>query len=128
VAARKPKITELEHCSSIKEYEASVVWKRKSSEILDNKECMCAICGRRRWKWLVRLKKWKRVLAFGVHHITYERAGHEDSADLLVLCRLCHNFHHDILRYRKIAPVYESYALIAETVFPYTNCKTFKPW
>lgn len=31
-----------------------------------------------------------------VHHRTYERLGHEDATDLTVLCRGCHEKHHDI--------------------------------
>jgi hypothetical protein len=32
-----------------------------------------------------------------VHHRTYERRGHELLEDLIVLCRSCHQRHHDIL-------------------------------
>jgi 5-methylcytosine-specific restriction endonuclease McrA len=30
-----------------------------------------------------------------VHHATYERLGHEDPGDLVVLCGPCHKRHHD---------------------------------
>jgi hypothetical protein len=29
-----------------------------------------------------------------VHHLTYDRLGHEDPADLIGLCRACHSFLH----------------------------------
>jgi hypothetical protein len=31
-----------------------------------------------------------------VHHLTYERLGHERPDDLIVLCRMCHCEQHDI--------------------------------
>ena len=33
--------------------------------------------------------------ALEVHHNTYERLGHERAADLVVLCRACHQLFHD---------------------------------
>jgi len=29
-----------------------------------------------------------------VHHLLYDRLGHEKLSDLIVLCRLCHNAFH----------------------------------
>ena len=44
---------------SIREYEKSKEWRKKSDTILSDKETVCEICGRRRWKWQPRVKKWK---------------------------------------------------------------------
>lgn len=122
------KTTPPKHCKSIKEYEASPYWANKSLQLREDKDVVCAICGRRRWMWQVRNKRWKRSLVFNVHHITYANVPYEKEEDMLVLCRLCHNLSHDLLRYRNISPIYEAYAQIAETVFQYEGKDTFKPW
>ena len=36
-----------------------------------------------------------------VHHLTYDRIGHEDLADLITLCRQCHEAVTDIMRRRR---------------------------
>jgi len=116
------------HCASIKDYERSPFWRYKSSELLDNKECICHICKRRRWKWLTRKQQWKRVLRFGVHHRTYARCPHEAPEDLITVCSLCHIFCHDALRYRNISSLYGRVAEIVEEYFDYEGASTFIPW
>ena len=34
---------------------------------------------------------------FDIHHLTYERHGHEDPDDVLWLCRDCHDLRHDLV-------------------------------
>lgn len=128
MAKRKPKITELEHCTSIREYEASVIWKRKSAELLDDKECKCEICGRSRWKWQVRNKKWKRVLRFSVHHRHYRTVPNESREDFSVLCFTCHDGLHNILRLEDWAGPWKEIAAIARKWFFYEGNKGFVPW
>lgn len=117
-----------EHCATIGEYEKSAWWKAKSTALLEDKGCRCAICGRMRWKWLTRAKRWKRMLRFSTHHISYARAGNELPEDLVTLCSLCHTTSHELLRYRNISPMYEELAGIVDKYFRYDGADTFVPW
>ena len=128
MAKRKPKITELEHCASIREYEASVIWKRKSAELLDDKECVCSICGRHRWKFLPRVKKWKRLLRFSVHHKRYDNVPNEAPDDLIVVCYMCHDTAHLLLRLSEWLGPWKRIAEIIREYFVYEGNKGFKPW
>lgn len=116
------------HCESIKDYESSKFWHQLSSSILDNKDCTCNICGRKRWKWLTRKQQWKKVLRFSCHHITYANAGHELPGDIVPLCNLCHTTAHDLIRYRNISSMYARLAEIVDMYFKYDGADTFTPW
>lgn len=108
---------------SIREYEKSKEWRKKSDTILSDKEVVCEICGRRRWKWQPRVKKWKRVLRFAVHHKTYINVPDEKTEDLAILCSVCHSYSHDILRLRKLGDsrMWAELAIIIEKYFVYDN-------
>ena len=97
---------------SIKEYEASKIWRDKSKKILDDKDCKCAICGRHRWKKYKKKAGWKRMLRFSVHHVRYSNVPNEKPEDLLVLCWQCHDLCHLIFRLQHMAPFYSALAKI----------------
>jgi hypothetical protein len=99
---------------TIREYEAGPYWAKKSQSILDNKDCVCALCGRRRWKWMTRKNVWKRVLRFCVHHVSYENVPDEKPEDFLTLCWTCHDIGHSIFQKRNIAPLYAELAEVLE--------------
>ena len=50
-------------------------WRRKADERLELDGHCCQVCGK---------------AASDVHHLTYDRFGHEDMGDLVSLCRKCH--------------------------------------
>ena len=104
---------------TIQEYEASAYWRAKSKHILDDKTIECEMCHRKRWKWLPRAKKWKRMLRFGTHHIRYTNVPNEKREDFMILCWVCHSFSHDILRLRHISEMFERLAKIVEEYFKY---------
>lgn len=110
---------------TIREYEASLYWTKKSKSILDDKECTCQLCGRKRWKWQVRNKAWKRVLRFAVHHVSYANVPYEKEEDFLTLCYACHTLSHDVWQKRNLGPVYEALAKILER-FGFRYDKTSK--
>ena len=123
----KKEVIPPEHCSSVKEYEGTNYWRRKSQSILDDKECRCEICGRKRWKWMPRKKKWKR-LRFVSHHVTYVNCPNEKREDFMILCNLCHTMCHDILRYENIHFFYGLLAKVVRQFFKYEGIDTFQKW
>lgn len=104
---------------TIQEYEKSLYWKLKSKRLLLNKETECEICHRKRWKYLERKKKWKRVLRFVVHHITYENVPNEKPEDMQILCWQCHDISHLILRLENLGKFYQELAKIVRKFFKY---------
>lgn len=64
------------------EYIASKEWQRKRLARIKLDGYKCHICGSSR--------------NLNVHHLTYERLGHEDMEDLMTLCRSCHEKVHEI--------------------------------
>jgi len=126
---KKPKeILPPEHCSTVKDYEKSYWWSKKRTEILEDKECECEICHRRRWMFQPRKKVWKRNLRFAVHHITYENCPYEKREDYMILCSLCHTTCHDILRYKNISKLYQQLAEEVLLFFHYKGIDTFHGW
>lgn len=63
-----------------KEYLNSEEWEAKRQDVFRYKGRRCLICG-----------KAKKVQ---VHHLTYERFGHEDIDDLAPVCERCHKLIH----------------------------------
>ena len=116
-----------EHAKDVKEYEKSPWWTKKSRELLDNKDTACEICGRKRWSWMPRKKKWKR-LRFCTHHIRYANCPNEQREDLMVICWSCHDLFHLLLRLESWGGVFAKLAKIGHTVFFYEGINTFKPW
>ena len=57
-------------------YIHSGAWREKANARLGMDGYVCRVCGGR---------------ATDVHHLTYERFGHEDLGDLVSLCRRCHS-------------------------------------
>ena len=56
-------------------------WQLRRAKALAEGSHKCRICA--------------ATAALEVHHNTYERLGHERAADLVVLCRKCHQLFHD---------------------------------
>ena len=63
------------------EYLKTDGWKTRRAAALKRAENHCAVC--------------HAAAGLEVHHNTYERLGHERAADLVVLCRTCHQLFHD---------------------------------
>ena len=63
------------------EYLKTEEWKLRRAKALAEGGHKCRICA--------------ATAALEVHHNTYERLGHERAADLVVLCRKCHQLFHD---------------------------------
>lgn len=57
-------------------YIHSAAWRKKADACLERDGFVCQVCGGR---------------ATDVHHLTYDRFGHEDLSDLVSLCRKCHS-------------------------------------
>jgi len=101
----------------LKEYYKTPHWRKLSKKILDDRDCECQICKRKRWKLLTRGKNkgtWKRLFRFVIHHKRYDNLYEEENNkdDLMILCYTCHNLCHLILRYENIAPFFKSLAEI----------------
>lgn len=62
------------------EYMQSDEWKRKRTRIRRRARGWCERCGVNR--------------RYAIHHLTYERLGHEELGDLLAVCQGCHDFLH----------------------------------
>ena len=63
------------------EYLKTEGWKARRLKALDRAGNRCQVC--------------HAAAGLEVHHNTYERLGHERPADLVVLCRACHQLFHD---------------------------------
>lgn len=64
-------------------YIKSAHWKRFRYYLLKKRGFRCEKCGIVRPAW-----------CFHIHHLTYERLGHELQSDLMVLCAGCHQDTH----------------------------------
>jgi len=62
------------------EYLQSEDWSRKREKVLARDRRRCVTCG--------------GIQNLHVHHLTYERLGHEQLADLVTVCDLCHDERH----------------------------------
>jgi len=60
-------------------YLKSEHWQRFRLKALKHHGKQCMMCGI------------KKVPFFHVHHLTYKNFGHEEFADVVVLCEICHN-------------------------------------
>ena len=101
----------------LKEYYSSPHWRKLSKKILDDKDCECQICHRKRWKFITRGKNkntWKRQLRFALHHKKYDHLFEEEDYpdDLMTLCYTCHDLSHLILRYENLSPFFKALATI----------------
>ncbi len=67
-----------------REYLRSWHWHRVRALALERAGGECALCSETR--------------GLEVHHKRYERKGFEQHEDVVVLCRACHQRHHDTLR------------------------------
>jgi len=123
----KKEILPPEHCTSVKDYEQSKYWAAKSKKLLEPKDLMCPVCGRKRWLWMPRKKKWK-CIRFVSHHTAYSHCPNEQEKDILVICWQCHDLFHLLLRLEKWGGVFAELGQIARRVFKYEGIQTFKPW
>lgn len=69
-------------------YIKSPEWKRKADSIRRQAGNKCQHCG-------------AGNTPLEVHHLTYDRIGHEEDEDLVALCKSCHRIA-DVMRTRKI--------------------------
>lgn len=63
------------------DYLKTEYWQNRRARALLRGEHKCRVCA--------------ATTGLEVHHNTYERLGHERDADLIVLCRNCHQLFHD---------------------------------
>lgn len=64
-----------------RDYLASDQWQERRQTALARAKFKCQLCSAK--------------LSLNVHHRTYKRIGREKPEDLIVLCRRCHEHHHD---------------------------------
>ena len=64
------------------QYLKSPEWKTLKSKVLNRDNCTCQSCN-------------TNGIPLEVHHITYQNFGNENLADLVSLCRNCHQSIHD---------------------------------
>lgn len=74
------------------QYMASPEWAAKRQQRLEVDGHKCRTCG---------CTHDERPLQ--VHHVTYERLGHEDLGDLITLCNSCHEAITNVMRQRRYA-------------------------
>jgi hypothetical protein len=67
------------------DYIKSVEWVRLRCRVLDRADYCCEFCGLG-----VEADEQMRTPTFQVHHLSYERLGHELPHDLILLCLSCH--------------------------------------
>lgn len=79
-------------------------WKAFRKALLEDKDCTCYLCNKKKWKWLVRKEEWKSVSRFHVHHLNYDHIGEETTKDVVTLCPSCHDLLHSILRRKPDSP------------------------
>jgi len=127
MARKKKEVLPPEHCASVREYEKSNWWRKKSQALLDDKDVVCEICGRPRFTWMPRKKVWKKR-RFSLHHKTYQRAPNEYPSDFMFLCNLCHSESHKILQCENVGQMYKELAAIVRKYFFYDGIDTFKGW
>ena len=85
-----------------KKYYASSHWRNFRNKLLNDPDCTCEICGRKRWGVYKRdTKKHKKgdlklLLNFNIHHKHYDTLNRESREDVLTLCRNCHEIGHKL--------------------------------
>ena len=79
--------------TNLKQYYKTNHWKSFSRSLLNDKSCICEICGIERWqkspdgKWVISTK-------FNIHHKNYNHLNAESRFDVMILCEKCHkNLH-----------------------------------
>ncbi len=76
-------------------YLKSAKWKKMRDGLLKLADYRCQAC-----------RKYKLPSKLHIHHLTYERLGHELFADVMVLCEICHE-QADTIRKRAREEQYE---------------------
>jgi 5-methylcytosine-specific restriction endonuclease McrA len=84
-----------------KPYWATEAWRKRRRAVLERDDHRCVDCGRKQGDEDPRLKRGRARLE--VHHLTYERYGHELLEDLLTVCQRCHSIRHQWLGREKRA-------------------------
>lgn len=79
-----------EYIVSAQWYQRRVRWAEDETKIMGSTTILCRGCER---AWALR--------AGDLHHVSYDRLGDEDHADLWALCRVCHTRLHEILESTK---------------------------
>jgi predicted HNH restriction endonuclease len=68
-----------------RDYLDSSVWKQKRNKVLNERGCVCFVCG-------------EESNYIHIHHSKYRKWGEELDKDLVVLCEDCHALLHAITR------------------------------
>lgn len=67
-----------------KEYLRSADWAAKRDKVMRRDKRQCVICGIGE--------------GLAVHHVNYDRLGHEQLADLATFCDICHHMWHKTVK------------------------------
>lgn len=83
---------------SWKKYIATKHWRTFRDLLLNDVDCECQICKKRRWSLYKKTgeRKKKPDALFNVHHKHYNKLGEESREDVMVLCHVCHDFLHTL--------------------------------
>jgi hypothetical protein len=81
-----------------KKYISSNHWRKFRDALLNDPDCVCEICGKRRWSFYKKTgeRKKKPDALFNVHHKHYKHLGEESREDVMVLCGVEHDFAHTL--------------------------------
>ena len=70
-----------------KKYLSSKTWANIKIELILHRGPFCQVC-----------RKKKHPLKLDVHHLTYENIFNENPEDLMLLCKVCHQVEHGIIK------------------------------
>jgi 5-methylcytosine-specific restriction endonuclease McrA len=93
-------------------------WDELKKKVLNDPECKCFLCGRKRWRRLKRTGELKRDIRIHLHHITYENAGNETIEDVVPLCPSCHTLLHSIFRRKDAEGFIHELKVVASKYLP----------
>lgn len=130
MAKRKPpptlsEIKEMSH----KKYRTTSHWRKFSKTLLNDLECSCEICDKKRWAFYKRGEKKgkpRKPSQIHVHHKHYCSMGEESREDVITLCVACHKFFHSVeVMSRLRGGIYSKiYSILKkETVWEYEKAK-----
>jgi hypothetical protein len=90
-------------------------WRELRASILDDHNCVCAICNKKRWLYLSRKDEWRIQGRWATHHLTYERAGGAElPEDVVPLCYMHHQMIHLIMDTKSDAPIIRALQVVLE--------------
>lgn len=102
----------------LRDYYKQPSWKQFTKHLTDDPNCVCELCGTRRWKILKNGDK-KLLKRFEVHHKHYNSLYKEKRSDVMILCSSCHNICHSILRRSSESNFFISLKTLIKEYFPF---------